>query len=54
MNWDNVKYIFQIPLEWYRWVDRKVRHMYGADFINVKHNGNNDGIQVGVDYDSFA
>lgn len=54
VDWDNIKYIFQLPLKWYSWIDTKIRHMYGADFINIKHNGYNDGIEVGVDYDSFA
>lgn len=35
-------------------MDNKIRHMYGADFIRVKHDGYNDGLEVGVDYDSFA
>ena len=53
MNWDNIKYIFQIPLEWYKAISNKVFKAYGTNFIVVK-DGDDGAMQIDVDEDTFA
>lgn len=52
MNWENIKYIFQIPLAWYYKIHNKVFNAYGTNFIVVK-DGDDDAMQIDVDEDSF-
>ena len=52
LNWDNIKYIFQIPFEWFMSIHNRVFGMYGTNFIVVRED--EDGAtQVDVDQDSF-
>ena len=54
MNWETIQYIFQIPLSWYRKIHDRVFKAYGEDFIHVKEDGENGGLVVGVDEDTFS
>lgn len=36
MNWDTIRYIFQIPLGWYKSIHDKVFNAYGTNFIKVR------------------
>ena len=36
MNWDNITYIFQIPITWYEKIHKRVFGAYGTNFIRVK------------------
>ena len=52
-NWDNIKYLFQIPFEWFKAIHDRVFGMYGTNFIVVRED--EDGAtQVDVDQDSFT
>lgn len=53
IDWDSIKYIFQIPVRWYREISNKVDKAYGKDFIKVRQDGMNDGLEIGVDKDLF-
>lgn len=53
LDWENIKYIFQIPVRWFKDVQDKIYHAYGSGFIDVKQNGYNDGLQIGIDQDQF-
>lgn len=53
IDFDNIKYIFQIPLVWYTDITAKVCKAYGQNFIRVK-DGEDGGLEIGVDDDSFA
>ena len=53
MNWDSIKYIFQIPLNWYKKIHKRVFNAYGTNFITVRE-GFYGGTEVGVDSDGFA
>ena len=51
-NWDNIKYLFQIPLEWFKRINNYVFKSYGTNFIKVKED--DDGAMcIDVDDDSF-
>ena len=51
-NWDNIKYLFQIPLSWFKSIHDRVFGMYGTNFILVKAD-ENGATQIKVDEDSF-
>ncbi len=34
--WDNIKYLFQIPLGWFKAISNRVFKAYGTNFIVVK------------------
>ena len=53
MDWDDIKYIFQIPISWYRKIHNMVFHAYGTNFLTVRE-GYYGGLEVGVDSDGFA
>ena len=53
INWDSIKYIFQIPLKWYEDIHKRVFNSYGSDFIVVKE-GYYGGTEIGIDSDGFA
>lgn len=53
MNWDNIKYLFQIPVSWFRKIHDRVFKAYGTNFIVVKSNGEDGGMHIDVDYDAF-
>ena len=53
VNWDSIKYIFQIPLKWYKSISDRVFNAYGSNFIVVKE-GYYGGTEFGVDEDAFA
>ena len=53
MNWDNIKYLFQIPLEWFKAISNKVFRAYGTNFIRVR-NGEEGAMNIDVDPDTFA
>lgn len=54
MNWDNIKYLFQIPVSWFRKIHNRVLKAYGTNFIVVKEDDENGGMHIDVDGDSFA
>lgn len=35
-DWDNIKYIFQLPLEWFKATSDYLHGAYGTNFIQVK------------------
>lgn len=52
-NWDNIKYLFQVPLGWFKAVHDYLFGAYGTNFIVVKQD--QDGaMQIDVDQDAFA
>lgn len=53
MNWDGVKYIFQIPLDWYRGVHKWIENSYGTDFLTVTE-GAYGGQRIGIDQNAFV
>lgn len=53
MDWDGIKYIFQIPISWYRKIHNMVFHAYGTNFLTVRE-GYYGGMEVGIDSDGFA
>lgn len=53
MNWDSIKYIFQIPLSWYQKIHKRVFNAYGTNFLTVRE-GYYGGTEVGIDSDGFA
>ena len=52
-NWDNIKYLFQIPVEWFKAVHNRIFKAYGTNFIIVK-DGSDDGMNIDVDETLFA
>lgn len=52
IDFEKIQYIFQIPLEWYRRISKKVFDAYGTNFIRVKE-GEDGAMQIDVDEDSF-
>lgn len=53
VNLDNIKYIFQIPLEWFQRVHNASFNSYGEDFIVVTNE--DSGInKIGIDEQDFA
>ena len=53
MDFDSIKYIFQIPLEWYRKIHNRVFNAYGTNFLTVKE-GAYGGTEFAIDSDGFA
>jgi hypothetical protein len=53
MNWDSIKYIFQIPISWYKKIHDRVFKAYGTNFLYVK-DGYYGGMEVGIDSAGFA
>lgn len=52
MNWDSIKYIFQIPISWYKKIHNRVFNAYGSNFIIVRE-GYYGGTEIGIDSDGF-
>ena len=48
INWDSIKYIFQIPRDWFRYIHRKIHNAYGALFIRVM-DGEYGGMKIDID-----
>lgn len=48
INWDSIKYIFQIPREWYSYIHRKIHNAYGTLFIRVM-DGEYGGMKIDID-----
>ena len=53
INWENIKYLFQIPLEWFKSISDKVFKAYGNNFIVVK-DGDYGAMEIDVDPDAFS
>lgn len=53
-NWDNIKYIFQIPYEWFKSIHDRVFKAFGTNFIVVKEDPDSGGTWIDVDEDAFA
>ncbi len=53
MNWDDIKYLFQLPLEWFKAIHKKVFNAYGTNFIKVR-DGSNGAMQIDIDQDAFS
>lgn len=52
MNWDYIKYIFQIPRDWFRYIHRKIHNAYGTLFIRVL-DGEYGGMKIDIDKQVF-
>lgn len=52
MDWENIKFIFQIPLKWYRSIHDRVFKSYGTDFLRVDE-GRYGGTRVSIEQDIF-
>lgn len=52
MNWNNIRYIFQIPLSWFKKVHDLIFKSYGTDFIKLKE-GEYGGLEIGIDNEQF-
>ena len=52
-NWDNIKYLFQIPVEWFRVIHNKVFKAYGTNFIEVKEDDSDGGLHIDVNEELF-
>lgn len=52
INWDAIKYIFQIPKEWYSYIHRKIHNAYGTLFIRVM-DGEYGGMKIDIDKTLF-
>lgn len=48
MNWEQIKYIFQIPISWYKKIHERVFNAYGTNFIKIKE-GYYGGMEIGLD-----
>lgn len=48
INWDSIKYIFQIPKDWYSYIHRKIHNAYGTLFIRVM-DGEYGGMKIDID-----
>ena len=53
LNWENISYIFQIPLHWFREADRKLNIFGDGKLIRVERN-NPDGTLITADPDAFG
>ena len=53
INWDSIRYIFQLPLKWYKDINDRVFNSYGTNFVVVKE-GYYGGTEIGIDSDAFA
>lgn len=52
INWDSIKYIFQIPRDWFRYIHRKIHNAYGVLFIRVM-DGEYGGMKIDIDKHVF-
>ena len=52
INWDSIKYIFQIPRDWFRYIHRKIHNAYGVLFIRVM-DGEYGGMKIDIDKQVF-
>ena len=52
INWDSIRYIFQIPRDWYRYIHRKINNAYGTLFIRVM-DGEYGGMKIDIDKQLF-
>ena len=52
INWNAIKYIFQIPKEWYSYIHRKIHNAYGTLFIRVM-DGEYGGMKIDIDKQLF-
>lgn len=52
-SFDKIKYLFQIPLEWFKNIHERIFNAYGTNFITVKQ-GYYNGLEVGIDEQSFS
>lgn len=52
INWDSIKYIFQVPKDWYSYIHRKIHNAYGTLFIRVL-DGEYGGMKIDIDRDLF-
>lgn len=52
LNWDNIKYLFQIPINWFKSISDRVFKAYGSNFIKVKE-GYYGGTEIGIDQAAF-
>lgn len=52
INWDAIKYIFQIPKEWYSYIHKKIHNAYGTLFIRVM-DGEYGGMKIDIDKTLF-
>ena len=52
INWDSIRYFFQIPREWFRYIHRKIHNAYGTLFIRVM-DGEYGGMKIDIDKAMF-
>lgn len=52
INWDSIRYFFQIPREWFRYIHRKIHNAYGTLFIRVM-DGEYGGMKIDIDKQAF-
>ena len=52
INWDSIRYFFQIPREWFRYIHRKIHNAYGTLFIRVM-DGEYGGMKIDIDKTLF-
>ena len=52
-SFDKIKYLFQIPLEWFKNIHERIFNAYGTNFITVKQ-GYYNGLEVGIDEETFS
>ena len=53
INWENIRYLFQIPITWFKRIHQRVFGAYGTNFIVVKE-GDDGGTQIDVDEEVFT
>lgn len=52
INWDSIRYFFQIPRDWFRYIHRKIHNAYGTLFIRVM-DGEYGGMKIDIDKQVF-
>ena len=52
-SFDKIKYLFQIPIEWFKSIHERIFNAYGTNFITVKQ-GYYNGLEVGIDEETFS
>lgn len=52
-SFDKIKYLFQIPLEWFKTIHERIFNAYGTNFIIVKQ-GYYNGLEVSIDEEVFS
>ena len=53
INWNDIRYIFQLPLQWFKTISDKVFNAYGTNFLTIK-DGMYGGMEFGIDEQVFA